>query len=289
MTAIHALLDGLIDYAGLFPPASLNMQTAVRNYASYRTSEHAYALGRFVVPVQRLEEFAAAFNEECCYEQGAPWLLSVLCTDNPEADRDLLAINEGAMFIDAAEVKAKDAAHATSLVNILQSGESIYVEFPLEQSDQVLPVLKKLRAKAKVRTGGVTPDAFPETDSLAHFVFACAKERVAFKATAGLHHPLRSVRNLTYEPDSTSTMMHGFINVFIAAIIAYFGSDQSEINIVLNEQNGDAFQWTHDSLIWRGHQISSGRIREARDNFAISFGSCSFIEPIDDLKAMGWL
>jgi len=289
MTGIHALLDGLIDYAGLFPPAALDMQTAVRNYAAYRISEHSYALGHFVVPVQRLKEFTAAFNEECCYEQGAPWLLSVLCTDNSEVDKDLLTIPEGAMFIDAAEVKAADAVHAASLVNLLQSEEGVYVEFPLKQSDQVLPVLKKLRAMAKVRTGGITPDAFPDTDSLAHFLAACAKEKVAFKATAGLHHPLRSVYKLTYESESESAMMHGFANVFIAAILAFFGSDESEINEVLNEQNADAFQWTHDSLIWRGHRLSSEGIQEARNNFAISFGSCSFTEPIDDLKAMGWL
>ena len=54
---LRILLRGLIDYAGLFPPASLDMADAVRNYAAYREGEHAWALGRFVVPAARLEEF----------------------------------------------------------------------------------------------------------------------------------------------------------------------------------------------------------------------------------------
>src|SRR5262249_57509614 len=58
--SLRDLLSGLIDYAGLFPPAALDMRTATRKYAEYRESEYRWALGRFVVPVARLDEFEKA-------------------------------------------------------------------------------------------------------------------------------------------------------------------------------------------------------------------------------------
>src|SRR5581483_1252946 len=57
MNAVRALMAGAIDYAGLFAPASLPMADAVRNYARYQTGPHAWALGNFVVPLDRLKEF----------------------------------------------------------------------------------------------------------------------------------------------------------------------------------------------------------------------------------------
>ena len=83
--------------------------------------------------------------------------------------------------------------------------------------------------------------------------------------------------------------MHGFLNVFVAAAVAYLGADESDVKSVLDEQSATAFQWAQNSLIWRGFQITSEQIGTVRENFAISFGSCSFTEPIDDLKALGWL
>src|SRR5215813_2993183 len=99
MTALRALLNELIDYAGVFPPASLDMKTAVRNYSEYRAGDHAWMLGRFVLPVQKLEEFTQAFIEECCYEQVSPWLLSIVSTGDAKEDaRHLSTFNQGAAF-----------------------------------------------------------------------------------------------------------------------------------------------------------------------------------------------
>src|SRR5271168_3118335 len=110
MTALHVLLEGLIDYAGLFTPASLEMQAAVRNYSVYRASDEAWMLGRFVVPAQRLAEFSSAFAEACCDEQTSPWLLSVLSTGDAAEDTALVSsFSEGAAFLDAVELKAFNA------------------------------------------------------------------------------------------------------------------------------------------------------------------------------------
>lgn len=290
MTAIEAFLHGLIDYAGLFPPATLDMKTAVGNYTDYRNGEYGEMLGRFVLPVQRLSEFTTAFYEVCCDETASPWLLNVLPSDDSEEDeRQISEFSEGAAYLDAIEYKAANAADAEQKLKSVPKGMIAYVEFAPEQSDAILPVLKKYDARAKIRTGGVTAEAIPEVEVLAQFLVDCARAQVAFKATAGLHHPLRSEQKLTYEKDSPSAVMHGFANVFVAAIVAYMGAPLKDVVDLLLESDSAPFHWSKDELQWRDLKISAKQIWEARDSFSISFGSCSFTEPIHDLKALGWL
>lgn len=290
MTAIHALLNGLIDYAGLFPPASLDMKTAVRNYAEYRAGDHAWMLGRFIVPTQKLNEFSTAFAEACCDEQVSPWLLSVLSSGDPDEDARLIEpFREGAVFLDAIEFKAADAAQVAQQLGSVPQGMAAYVEFQPQQGNEILPELKKAGARAKVRTGGTTADAIPGIEELAGFLTACAKAKVPFKATAGLHHPLRSVQKLTYEEGSATAMMHGFINVFAAAVAAYQGVPESDVVQMLAETSPTAFQWEEKALTWRTYRFTTRQIKAAREKFAIGFGSCSFTEPVNDLKALGWL
>jgi hypothetical protein len=289
MTAMHALLAGLMDYAGMFPPAALDMKTAVQNYSVYRASEEAWALGRFVLPAQKLTEFTAAFDEVCCGERISPWLLSVLSSDAAEDERVIAEFSEGAVFLDAIELRVSDPGEAESRLASAPSDMLAYVEFNPEQIDLMLPVLKKEDARAKIRTGGVTAESIPSVEQVAHFLVSCAKAKIAFKATAGLHHPLRSTQKLTYEPDSASALMHGFINVFVAATIAYRGAAFEDVVGVLQEQDPAAFQWDKKSVTWRKHRLTSEHIAKARENFAISFGSCSFTEPMAELKALGWL
>ena len=58
---LRVLMNGLIDYAGLFPPAALDMATALRNYGAYRAGEYAWMLGRFVLPAARKGEVDASW------------------------------------------------------------------------------------------------------------------------------------------------------------------------------------------------------------------------------------
>ncbi|HEX5082219.1 MAG TPA: hypothetical protein VFY40_09240, partial [Blastocatellia bacterium] len=139
------------------------------------------------------------------------------------------------------------------------------------------------------RTGGVTADAFPSSVNLARFIKLCAEEDVPFKATAGLHHPLRSVNRLTYAHDSASTMMHGFLNVFLAAAFAQHGADVDRLVKLLEEKSPDAFQFESGCVIWRGDMVVRGQLRNSRNLLAIAFGSCSFEEPIEGLKKIGLL
>lgn len=247
-------------------------------------------LGRFVVPSQRLTEFTAAFAEACCGEQMSPWLLSVLSSGDGDEDVRLIeSFSEGAAFLDAIELKALDVAQLGQRLSSAPSGMVAYAEFQSQQGDAILPVLSKFDARAKIRTGGVTVDAIPSTQEIADFLIGCVKAKIPFKATAGLHHPLRSTQKLTYEENSTSAVMHGFVNVFVAAAIAYQGAAKEDVIGVLNEESPGAFQWKKDTLKWNSYRLSTKQIKAARQKFAIGFGSCSFTEPVAELKALGWL
>ncbi|MBV8629527.1 MAG: hypothetical protein JOZ83_01300, partial [Silvibacterium sp.] len=107
MSAIRALMSGMIDYAGLFPPASLGMKAVVRNYSEYISGEDSWALGGLVVPAGRLGEFIDAFNEICGEEREKTWLVNVLGSDDPaDTVTRISGFTQGSVLIDAVEVKA---------------------------------------------------------------------------------------------------------------------------------------------------------------------------------------
>jgi hypothetical protein len=144
-------------------------------------------------------------------------------------------------------------------------------------------------ACAKVRTGGVVAEAIPAPRTVAAFLAACARNDVRLKATAGLHHAIRGEQRLTYEPGSRTAVMHGFVNFFIAAMATYDGANETEVEEILNDSECGNFNADVERLQWRERSFSSKAIREMRDRFAISFGSCSFEEPMEEMRAMGWI
>jgi hypothetical protein len=225
-----ALFARLIDYAGLFPPAALSMEEALRNYDAYRRGEHAWMLGRFIVPVAKIAEVPAEFPI--------------------------------AFVVPSIEVCDNDI---------------VYVE-----SDDI-DTLAARGLRAKIRTGGVTPDAFPDAPRVAQFIKRCAEKKVPFKATAGLHHPIRCVKPLTYETNAPTGTMHGFVNVFMAAALVHHAE------AILTETDARAFEFGDDAASWRGHSVRTEDLTRLRNEFAVSFGSCSFEEPVADLKELGWL
>jgi hypothetical protein len=139
---------------------------------------------------------------------------------------------------------------------------------------------------AKVRTGGVTADAFPAPTDVARFLAACVRHGVHFKATAGLHHPLRGEYPLTYDAHAPRGVMFGFLNVFLAAAFARQGMPPADVAALLDERDPAAFRLTDGHAGWRGHTLEAATIAADRAAFAASFGSCSFREPLDDLSTL---
>jgi hypothetical protein len=246
---LRALLGNLIDYAGLYPPASLPLEIVVERYGCFVASPDGWILNRLVLPADKLPNLVAPAL--------ATARISLVVEDEP-----------GTLppQVETLEIKGTRRLSLPA-----------YCEAPLSAITDSF---------AKVRTGGLTPEAITPTENLADFLATAASRRIPFKATAGLHHPVRSMRALTYAPDSPRAMMHGFLNVFTAAAFAWHGAEREMVQDVLEETEAETFAFGARALEWRGRQLSAEQIADARHNFAHSFGSCSFEEPIGDLRAL---
>jgi hypothetical protein len=293
--ALRSLLRGLIDYAGLFPPAGLAMDAVVRNYDSYRNGEYAWMLGRLIVPAARLEEYAEAVRNAGI--DASTWSLSVLAAAgdaaaiarfNSGADESGAA---GSGSIDVLEIKAAHAREIQDAAQAFGGNYQLYFETPPEKWPSLLPATAVAKGRAKIRTGGEVASAIPEESRVLEFLRIASERRLAFKATAGLHHPLRAMQRLTYKPDSPTGVMHGFLNVFCAAVLLWHERDRrQEAAWMLGERDADAITMD-EAMTWHnsGVTLTAQQIEGAREQFCISFGSCSFTEPIEDLRNLGWL
>ena len=290
---LQALLAGLIDYAGLFPPASLPMAEAVARYARYRRGEHAWMLGRFIVSRPRLEEFASLAGDAA---EASDWRVSVIASDDVDADASAIdAFNaRRTALIDTVEAKVAAAADVRRVAGVLPQALQLWFEVTPGEGpafDATLAAIAELgeRGGAKLRTGGITADAIPPPDLVARFLIACVRAHVICKATAGLHHPIRAPHRLTYADDSAMALMHGFVNVFLAAALAQTGASAETLTALLDERDPRHVVWQDDHVTWKGHRLDATALASARASFARSFGSCSFDEPIDDLHRLGWI
>ena len=310
--SLLTFLSDLIDYAGLFPPAKLDMARAVETYNRAKMGEHEFMLGRFICPVSRLEEFskaAAALMPGTFATSGyrtqseglSAWQVSALI--DGDLDQNLDAIdafnahhskeNNGLSLIDQIELKVTDVNQIDAALDHIPEDLFAFFEFPVSITSGIgdcrgyVAALSGTGAGAKIRTGGLVSNAFPTIEEVAAFLHACSDADVPFKATAGLHHPVRAVHRLTYEKDSPSAKMHGFLNLFIAAsIVKTHRPDRAVTTAILAGEEPDDFRFSNTVLGWKEHLVTVAEASVARENFALSFGSCSFDEPVADLKAM---
>ena len=301
METTRALMHGIVDYAGLFPPASLDMQRTVANYARHRGGPDWWALGRLVVPLKRIGEF-----ERCAAghlptgerdDSEDPWTLTVLCeaTGDEAFEAELEAIERfntrhaepgsGRAVIESIELKPKNADAVDGALELMPETLFPWFELPWQQDVRgMVAALAEMEAGAKVRTGGTAPEAHPGTLELARFLSACAGAGVPFKATAGLHHPFR------HFAESVGCDQFGFVNVFFGSALLYHRAiEQEELEMLLSDTNGRHFEFAPTNVSWKGRSLALGQLREARERFASSFGSCSFDEPMDDLRTMNLL
>ncbi|HSK10124.1 MAG TPA: hypothetical protein VK911_11140 [Vicinamibacterales bacterium] len=292
--SLATLLEGLVDYAGLFPPAALDMNAAAARYRRARAGPHAAALARFVVPAARLDELALAGGD---LPPGGEerWPLSALVSSPIGADVERIAAFNArhagdtgwTPHVEAIEAKAASAGELQHARRALPGCE-VFVEVPLDgNTGRTLDTLAASGCRAKVRTGGTTVDAFPPVELLAGFLAGCASRRLPFKATAGLHHPVRGRHPVSYDAGAPRAAMHGFLNVFVAAALLIGARiDEGAAAAVLREADPAAFLFEEERAGWKDRTITIGELAEAR-RLALGFGSCSFDEPMDDLAALG--
>lgn len=301
MRSTRDLLQGILDYAGLFPPASLDMAATVRRFAAARGGGDRWLLGRLVVPLSRLGEFEK--EAESLLPRGKdaigvePWVITALGTPLREGwiDRDLVTIEafndrhadplDGAAAIDTVEWKADSASHVDRALEHLPDTLFPYFEIPLDGDRRgMIAAMAGLDAGAKIRTGGVTAAEHPSTETVAGFIGDCAAAEVPFKATAGLHHPLR------HHAEAVGAAQFGFLGVFLGAALRWHDRiGDAELRSILEEESAAAFRFESDGASWRGHRLGHAEILKARERFAHAFGSCSFEEPLEHLRALGML
>jgi len=316
--SLQTLLHEILDYAGLFPPADLSLARAIQNYAEYRHEEEAWMLSRFVLPVRRLPDLTShrhLFKDGAPYVFSVLGTGGATPDSFLEAfSRDLDVIDTfddahgGRAQVDVMEVPLPDAlvgaprADVASFLDTLNrtlvaNGTAkldLFLELPMQpdaveglpdvcaavaehNSRQAVPA--RTLTGLKVRCGGGEPSDVPAVDDLAALIVACRDAGIPFKATAGLHHPVR------HYDDGLDTDMHGFLNVFAAGVLAAeHDLNRADVQTILLEDTADNFRFRKDAFAWRDLTVSLDGIQHARDTFAQSFGSCSFEEPIDHLR-----
>jgi hypothetical protein len=292
VSGLRALLEHVVDYAGLFPPASLSMPRAVEAFAVHRVSADAWMLGRLLVPAGRLDELAQAAAPHLP-EAGAPWTVSALLGDDPAADvaRALRfgAAHEGRAVVDAVEGRAVTAEAAARLLDAVPPHLAVFIELPLDPERALLEVLHERKARAMIRAGGLVAEAIPSPEALARFVVSCRDAGLRFKATGGPHHPVRGTHALASAPGGPRAMMHGFLNLFAAAAFVRAGHGVDVAEATLREERPTLFHFDAQGLTLGRLSLSTAQVAEAREDFALGFASCSFAEPVAELRGLGLL
>jgi hypothetical protein len=291
--AARAVLSGLIDYAGLFPPAGLSMPDAVRNYAAYQRRDDAWALARFVVPVARLAELEHALLELSELERlGTRWPLTALSGADPGADAATLeAFNaryvHGGPDARSLEVRAGSPEEILAIRRAVPPRFELYVEVQLDGDLSVLlRAVRQAGALAKVRMGGIRANEIPTPEAVLQFLAEAASAGLPFKATAGLHHPVRGLAPLTYEPRSACATLFGYLNVVLAAGALWRGRSREEALCLLTAEGRPAPEILDDAVVWGGIRIEVEEITRARREFVRAIGSCSFTEPLEEIQSL---
>jgi hypothetical protein len=304
--SLRALLTGIVDYAGLFPPAKLPLDQAIRNYARYRQEADAWMLGRFVIPAARLGELALYHAE--LFASGSPFAFSVLGRGGATAPeflgglesdlRDIAAFRTRHGDRVAVEVLETRLPEDVNLQEIADRTEAAGLFLVCEASgreERLLDMLAQVQSYPawrepgvgvgfKLRCGGPEASAFPSSEQIASLLNSCLDDQVPFKATAGLHHPLSH-----FDP-VLKVRMHGFVNLFLAGILAQsLNLITKRIVQILEEDRPEHFSFDDEGASWRDEWVSTEEIGAARRDVMLSFGSCSFDEPREDLRSLGWL
>ena len=296
----RALFGRLIDHAALFPPASLSVPDAAAEDRLARASPYAWMLDRFICPASKLE----ALREQMPWET-APGLSVVLDgaggaspSEWPsalaaDADRVAEAMAAGAP-VEAVELRLPAPRPESSVLlgasrTLRPLGVEAYFELvPGDRWRDTVPAaigaVAGIGGRVKLRCGGESPAAFPPVELVALVIASARLAGVAFKATAGLHHPVRHV-----EPES-GFPMHGFLNLLAASAFAGAGVARArELEAVLAEEDPAAFRLSEDSLAVAGLEVDASDVAGAGRALFTGYGSCSWREPVDDLRGLGVL
>ncbi|USK70902.1 hypothetical protein [Peribacillus asahii] len=306
-TSLSIFQNRLIDYAGLFPPANLSLDSAINNYAHYKNSDDSWMLGPFILPVSQLKQLDSYIH---LFSEEIPLTLSITGRKSSSETECKMQFQEDikhiSAFIDQYGNRVKvemveiplppDVPSLDLLVEISSSASDlnmkVFCEVPLirDWKNHVSETLDAITAHnslkeswigVKLRTGGIKAEMFPSPEQVAFVMASCRDRNLAMKFTAGLHHPIRMYR------DEVKTKMHGFFNIFMAGMLAATQNlHVKKIEEILLDENSSSFSFHEDRLAWQHLSVTSQEIDKLRKTSLLSFGSCSFDEPKDELMEL---
>jgi hypothetical protein len=265
------------------------MDEAVHEYARYRSGSNNDLLGRFILPSSRLAEFASAAKS---FLNGGTdtWRLSAIVGAGNHVDIDSIAEFNGEQLdarIDAVEMPVHSVGEIAWAANHFGKSFALFLEPPLTPDcTNLLLSIEKSHSAAKLRTGGVVSSAIPPATDVLRFIDGCAKVDLSFKATAGLHHAIRGEYPLTYEHDAPRGKMFGYLNVFLTAVFIRAGLPEPALLDLLQEEDPSSIIFSDSGVTWRGNAADARCLAETRKSLAVSFGSCSFTEPVDEAQQL---
>jgi hypothetical protein len=291
---IPPYLHRLVDDAAIFPPGNAPLAAAVPAHLEHLTAGHAELVGPFVVSDIRLPELVEILDGG---PPAQPLAVTVVVTGGAGALEPAVrwAGRSPRLELRGLEIALRDEADlqhnarrmVTMLDQLATSGElddevPVYVEPPrlygADPSHSWLSALDELAAadlRLKFRTGGADADAFPSPAELAGCIEQALDRELRFKATAGLHNALR------HRDKETGFEHHGFLNVLLATRAGLDGGGTDGVAAVLDDTDADAVR---DRLTEAG---PDGLVSARR--WFTSFGSCSVLEPLEDLSGLGLL
>ena len=284
----RALMAGAVDYAGLFPPAQLPLADALAEYRRALAGADAWMLGRFIVPAMQLSVLADAVVRDA--HDGRGWTVSAIVREHMDEDAAAVqAFNQRAanqhVRVDTIECRPSSSDSITWLAKTFSPAFTVHVEVgvgPTARDD--LRVVARHQLRAKVRTGGLAPDAFPAPASLVAFIESARDVGMPFKATAGLHHAMRGAYPLSDEIGAQSATMHGFVNLMLATATVGERLPTTTATALLTRTDHSALVFDDERVRWGDLEPSIDAIGRMREAQCVSFGSCSFREPADEYR-----
>ncbi len=298
--SLRALLADSVDYAGLFPPANLDLEPALINHATYLRDPDAWMLGTFVLPVAKFEDAVALLAG---FQEPHALRISALGTRTETAAQFMGALKTAAAAIRAFNAEHEGVAAVTQIEMALPAQPGVHLaeanavladlslptfwETAADEAERTIDFLSERRRTGtgrfgfKLRTGGVIASAFPSSIQIARALVAAVAKKVPIKFTAGLHHPIRQFHL------SVQAKMHGFLNVLGAGVLAAEHEwDVQQTARLLECEDATEFTFTDESFTWDTWSISTENIAAHR-KLVTSLGSCSFDEPRADLRTLG--
>ncbi len=274
----YAFAEHLIDYAGLFPPANLDLETVVKNYIHHREGPYSWMLGKLICPVSRLKEMGEILKQYGLKESIEVIALVTRETTFEEVRDEIESFHDKNAEI--AQINSIEAKFSKNLLELTKLYDA-YIE--TSDPKEILEIADA-ECNLKVRCGGISPSDFPTAEKLANMILIAIKNEVKLKFTAGLHHPLHH-----YSKD-VGCNMHGFVNIFAGVILANkYDPSQEELQEFFLDEDPNNFRFDDQGFHWNDLSIETKSIEIARRCVVHSYGSCSFDEPITDLKTLGWL